>query len=100
MNIKFTPQDPNHAPNLSAMTNVGSFLPGEVRGLGPDQEAEALRLVANGDFVETDEEPNADKVAANMEKAMKKFEADAPKRAEARAKAAAAEADTAKTSKK
>ena len=95
MNIKFKPQDQNHPPDRRNNTNIGEHLPGEVVGVSPDQEAEARRLVENGDYVETDEEPNSDEIAANMAKAVKKFETESAKRDTARAEAAAAEASTA-----
>lgn len=75
MNIQYKPQDENHPPDQPAHTNIGSFLPGEIRGVGPDQEKEAARLIENGEFVASDAEPNADDVTKAMPKAMDKFNA-------------------------
>ena len=92
MRIKYQP-DPKTKPDERASTNIGSFLPGEVRGVGPDQEAEAARLIENGDFVESDEDPNGNEIAETMADRLEEWNAEQEK-----AKAAAAKAEPAKAS--
>lgn len=91
MRIQYKPQDPNHAPDRRAVVNIGEFLPGEVRGVSPDQEEEAQRLIDNGDFVLSDGEPNSNEIAEKLPKAMEKFSAAQAKR-DAETAAAAAKA--------
>ena len=57
MNIKFVPQNKNHPADKSVLTNVGEFRPGQVLSMQPWQEAEAKRLIENGDFVEALDAP-------------------------------------------
>lgn len=65
-NIKFQPTDENWPKHKKAHTNIGEFFPGEVRGVSPGQEAEADRLIANGEFVASDEEPNSSDLAEGV----------------------------------
>jgi hypothetical protein len=80
MNIQYKPADPNARPDKRVITNIGEFLPNEVRGVGEEQEAEAKRLVENGEFVVSDEAPNSEKLADSMPKAMEKWTAAKAKR--------------------
>lgn len=63
MNIKFVPQDKNYPKDKPVLTNVGEFLPGQILSMQPYQEKEARRLIANGDFVESTDAPEAEKKA-------------------------------------
>lgn len=99
-NIQYVPLDENQAPDRRANTNIGEFLPSEIRGVSPGQEEEAQRLIENGEFIETDKEPNSNELAEKMPKAMEKWNAAKAKRdAEALAAQKKAEKETAATSK-
>lgn len=64
MKIKYAPQSEADQNNeLPIQTNIGSFLVGQVVVVQPSQEAEAQRLVDNGDF-----EITADDTASDDEK--------------------------------
>lgn len=62
MNIQYKPQ--SDVAGAKAHTNIGEFWPDEIKAVGSDQEHEAQKLIDNGDFIETDEEPNTDEAAA------------------------------------
>jgi len=51
------PQDTKYPSDKRVGTNIGEFLPGEVRTLTADQEKEGRRLIANGDFIEAPDAP-------------------------------------------
>jgi len=59
--IKYEPQDDRPG---EANTPLGLFVPGEVRDIGdaPLSVRAAKTLVVNGDFVETEDDPNSDDV--------------------------------------
>lgn len=98
MFIKYTPAEKKGKDDLSsrAHTNLGEFAPDDVKGPFEDANAEeAKRLIANGDFVETDAggkeikskdkpkaEPTADEIAsANTAAAEQKAAAKKPRSA-------------------
>ncbi len=95
MNIQYKPTD-GRQPHERAMTNIGEFYPNEVKGVDVTQEAEAQKLIANGEFVETDAEPNTDKVAEAAAKSKAKA---AKSDADAKAEASAAQAAPSKSKK-
>jgi hypothetical protein len=100
MNIQFKPQDENHPPDKRVNTNIGEFFPGEIRGVSPEQEDEANRLIENGDFVKSDGEPNTNELAEKMPKSVEKWNAAKAKRDAAAAETAEAEAKKTPASKK
>jgi hypothetical protein len=68
MRIQFAPQQKNYPADKKVHTNLGEFLPGEGRLLSPDQEAEGLRLIANGDFIDPNTEEESREVVLNVER--------------------------------
>jgi hypothetical protein len=62
MKIKHTPADTDNP--REARTNLGTFVPGEVKTVGRDDEDHAAKLIDNGEFEETEEEVNTDEARA------------------------------------